>query len=107
LAFEANPFFIIKNVFIFHVLNSKTVNQLRALRRHHKIRLNKKRINYYTRGFYEKNRVDVEHQTLKFVDTPKPCSCWMCGNPRKHWKEETRQELISKTIFYEQARSFQ
>ena len=20
------------------------------------------------------------------------CSCWGCGNPRKHWKEKTRQE---------------
>ena len=24
--------------------------------------------------------------------TPKPCSCYMCGNPRKHFGEITRQE---------------
>jgi len=24
--------------------------------------------------------------------TPKQCSCHVCGNPRKHWKEKTIQE---------------
>ena len=24
--------------------------------------------------------------------TPKQCSCHMCGNPRKYWKEKTIQE---------------
>jgi len=24
--------------------------------------------------------------------TPKQCSCRVCGNPRKHWKEKTIQE---------------
>jgi hypothetical protein len=23
----------------------------------------------------------------------RPCSCWMCGNPRKYFGERTRQEL--------------
>jgi len=26
----------------------------------------------------------------------KICSCHMCGNPRKHWDEETIQELREK-----------
>jgi len=26
------------------------------------------------------------------VDTPTPCSCWMCGNPRKYSGEKTKQE---------------
>jgi hypothetical protein len=26
------------------------------------------------------------------VDTPTPCSCWMCGNPRKYLGERTVQE---------------
>jgi len=21
------------------------------------------------------------------------CSCWMCGNPRKHWRAKTIQEM--------------
>ena len=25
-------------------------------------------------------------------NTRKPCSCWMCGNPRKLWKQKTMQE---------------
>jgi len=33
------------------------------------------------------------------ANTPKPCSCHMCGNPRKFFKEKTVQEkryLIEK-----------
>lgn len=30
------------------------------------------------------------------------CSCDMCGNPRKHWKEETLQEKKSNIDFKEQ-----
>jgi hypothetical protein len=26
------------------------------------------------------------------AETRHPCSCHMCGNPRKHWKEKTIQE---------------
>ncbi|MFK4442869.1 hypothetical protein ABH944_002978 [Caballeronia udeis] len=22
------------------------------------------------------------------IDTPTPCSCWMCGNPRRHLKKD-------------------
>ena len=24
----------------------------------------------------------------------KKCSCHICGNPRKYWKEKTRQEIL-------------
>ena len=27
--------------------------------------------------------------------TSTPCSCWMCGNPRKYLGERTRQELLA------------
>lgn len=26
------------------------------------------------------------------IDTPAPCSCWMCGNPRRYLGELTVQE---------------
>lgn len=26
----------------------------------------------------------------------KPCSCWMCGNPRKYWNEKTKQEVLEE-----------
>jgi hypothetical protein len=32
------------------------------------------------------------------VDTPTPCSCWMCGNPRKYFRELSRQELKLKAL---------
>ena len=32
------------------------------------------------------------HDLGKVVDTPKPCSCWMCGNPRRYFGERTIQE---------------
>ncbi len=27
-----------------------------------------------------------------YSKTPKPCSCWMCGNPRRHFNESPIQE---------------
>jgi hypothetical protein len=29
----------------------------------------------------------------KLAITPTPCSCWMCGNPRRRHNERTLQEL--------------
>ena len=42
----------------------------------------------------------IKHKRKKLVlerrhtayRTPKPCSCWMCGNPRKWFGERTVQE---------------
>jgi len=28
--------------------------------------------------------------------TPKPCSCWLCGNPRRYANEATRQEQVAE-----------
>ena len=30
-----------------------------------------------------------------YADTPKLCSCYACGNPRRYFGEKTRQELIA------------
>lgn len=35
-------------------------------------------------------------QTYWMKNTSKPCSCWMCGNPRKYFKELTMQERVDK-----------
>jgi len=32
----------------------------------------------------------------RYANTPKPCSCYMCGNPRKHFLKKTRQEYFFK-----------
>jgi len=59
-------------------------SESRSLRRHHAKRLKKKRRDYRT-AFNERNLVKV-------VNTPKPCSCFMCGNPRRYYGEKTIQE---------------
>jgi len=59
-------------------------NLKRALRRHHRKRLFQKRKEYYV--------YDGEVFTKGIVDTPKPCSCFMCGNPRKYFNEKSVQE---------------
>lgn len=63
----------------------------RAQRRHHYQRLKSKRKNYWNHGY---NTYETTEEVLsgKVVDTPKVCSCYMCGNPRKYFKEKTRQE---------------
>lgn len=34
----------------------------------------------------------IERHRARLARTPKPCSCWMCGNPRKWLGEVTKQE---------------
>jgi hypothetical protein len=31
----------------------------------------------------------TDEEMGRVVDTPTPCSCWMCGNPRKYFGERT------------------
>jgi len=51
-------------------------------------RLRTKRRYYWGQDlFFEKNSC-----TKMIIDTPTPCSCWMCGNPRKYFGEKTLQE---------------
>lgn len=60
---------------------------MRSLRRHHNSRLKAKRRFHFGRDLRQ------EPKTLgKIVDTPCPCSCRMCGNPRRKQGQITRQE---------------
>ena len=63
----------------------------RALRRFHRNRLLKKRKNYW--GLADNELADFV-TTQKLANTPKPCSCFMCGNPRKYFNEKKKQERI-------------
>ncbi len=65
------------------------MNSKRALRRYHYQRLKNKRIRQNYWG-HDKNVAQLGIS----VDTPKPCSCWMCGNPRKYFGEKSRQERM-------------
>ncbi|KLE46534.1 hypothetical protein YA13_12130 [Klebsiella aerogenes] len=50
----------------------------RAVRRHHARRLKAKRIHYNNAGAGGLVAAGIVYQT------PCLCSCWMCGNQRKH-----------------------
>lgn len=60
----------------------------RALRRFHRERLKKRRRYYWGRDLSKEdpNIIGVA------VNTPTVCSCHMCGNARKYYKEPTLQE---------------
>ncbi len=62
----------------------------RAMRRHHRYRLYRRRRFHWGRDLAESD--ENPKFRGKVIDTPTPCSCWMCGNPRKWWKEKTMQE---------------
>lgn len=68
----------------------------RALRRHYYYWL-KERVRHYwvcsALDWHNGDHTPVEDSVLAFrANTPKACSCWMCGNPRKYFKEKTKQE---------------
>ena len=67
----------------------------RSERRHHHQRMIDKVKNFvwlkskFWNGSEEKRLAHIK----KMAETRKPCSCWMCGNPRKHQKDKkTMQE---------------
>lgn len=71
----------------------------RAIRRHHLNRLKNNRAWYYgwlrldPWGKVEVDpKADARHRGM-VAHTARLCSCWMCGNPRKHQHEKTLQEL--------------
>ena len=59
----------------------------RAIRRHHEQR-NKRRVRDYYCGVF---RQDEKH-IGKLSHTRTPCSCFMCGNPRKFERQVTMRE---------------
>ena len=61
--------------------------QSRALRRHHDQRV-KQRVAGYHGGVA---RHDAQARG-RLAQTRTPCSCWMCGNPRRYQGERTLQE---------------
>ena len=58
-----------------------------ARRRADRARLKKKRVFWWC----SKDRKS-DTQLGRLIDTPTPCSCWMCGNPRRYFNERTIQE---------------
>jgi hypothetical protein len=59
----------------------------RAWRGHHEIRIKHRVRQYY--GGYAK---DKPRQAGRIAHARQPCSCWMCGNRRRHLRERSLQE---------------
>jgi len=74
----------------------------RGTRRHHRERLMKNRKNYYggvSNCFFGKRTKEEEIRLLNiWARTAQVCSCYMCGNPRKHWNQVTIQEIKFKAF---------
>ena len=69
----------------------------RAERRHHHNRM-KKRTEEFVDLQWHKDREPEEFAKIvcKRAENRQKCSCHMCGNPRKHWKDKTLQEKIAE-----------
>jgi len=75
-------------------------NMSRAIRRHHRARLKKARQNYWGYGKFGW-RSYCQFETIKMspqvhgsvVNTPTPCSCYMCGNPRRNTWQSAKECL--------------
>jgi hypothetical protein len=63
----------------------------RALRRTHAARIKRSVVGYYDGWARASNCPD--RVLGRLVATRTPCSCWMCGNPRRYLREPTMQEF--------------
>jgi len=73
-------------------------NYKRALRRFHSQRILSKRKKSYVSQMLIEEGIS-EKNLKKHLKNPVPCSCWMCGNPRKYQKEKSLQELKAQEKF--------
>ncbi len=75
----------------------KDITLNRAIRRHHDSRLKRKRSRYWG------GNANASKRRLGIVlHTPKVCSCWLCGNGRKHFGltiQERRQPQSNLTFY--------
>ena len=72
-------------------LNGHTAMSKRAERRHHYERRKRKASRIFA-SWWRGNDMDCEANRGRYANTPKPCSCTACGNPRKYFKQRTVQE---------------
>lgn len=68
----------------------------RSYRRHHaeRIKAKARRIWYQIWG----HEIEEPCVLEKVADSIPTCSCWMCGNPRRHFNKQTRQELKADNV---------
>lgn len=77
------------------------MQRTRAWRRHQRNRIRNKRLRQI-RAWWIRRYEDISEKFLgKMIDTPNPCTCWMCENPRKHGKL-TLKEKISLQQYHDE-----
>jgi len=65
----------------------------RGWRRAQRARVQRKRRGYWGRGRVSPFALPVTPDFLgRVAKTPRPCSAWCCGNPRRHFGTPTMQE---------------
>lgn len=82
------------------------MSKSRAERRHnHKRMLDRvKGFHWLKPKFWHGTESERDQHMRKIAETRHPCSCHMCGNPRKHWKDDTVQEKrIKESERYDRA----
>lgn len=67
----------------------------RATRIHHRERLKKNRKKYWGGNLSDKHNGMV-------IDTPKICSCWMCGNARKIYGKSLKEIGANQKELFEE-----
>ncbi len=68
---------------------------MRSQRRHQAQRVKRARSAYEVAKLVDRSGLtaqQIERHRARVAANPTPCSCWMCGNPRKWLGEATRQE---------------
>lgn len=65
----------------------------RAERRHHHFRMRNKTRNFVANSNWFHTE-GIEYEVCRRTENRKKCSCVLCGNPRKHFNEPTKQEMI-------------
>jgi len=49
-------------------------------------------------SYYGGYAVGDPRRVGRIAHTRRLCSCWMCGNPRKYWKQATFQEMRAREV---------
>lgn len=70
--------------------------QSRAYRRHQRDRMIAKQLNKYKHIYSGFSDEEAMRFARCSADLRQPCSCVMCGNPRKWFGERTRQEQLAQ-----------
>ena len=67
----------------------------RDYRRQQQRRAKQRAARHLKRVFYASPQLITDHRVARFAIDRTPCSCHMCGNPRRFTGAVTRQEILA------------